>query len=138
MKYAVLWLLMSIIMTTSVSAGVTLEGTRIIFDAERLSQSVLVVNTNDYDVVVQSWVDNGDLDNQPESAIAPVITKPALFTLKTGQSQVIQLVNVNQVPIQSEQLYWLNLYELPPVQAAGVDKIVLTMQTQYKLFYRYM
>ncbi|EKO3564672.1 MULTISPECIES: fimbrial biogenesis chaperone [Vibrio] len=126
----------SLLFVNPVLSGVTMEGTRVIFDSSKLSQSVIVMNTNDYDVIVQSWVDDGNLNNKPDSAVAPVITKPALFNLKPGASQIIQLINVSQVEYEEEKLYWLNLYEIPPIDTASNDKIILTMQKQYKLFYR--
>ncbi|MGT0150280.1 fimbria/pilus periplasmic chaperone [Vibrio metschnikovii] len=38
--------------------------------------------------------------------------------------------------MKRKKLYWLNLYEIPPIDTASNDKIILTMQKQYKLFYR--
>lgn len=128
--------LIGILVINPVLAGVTMQGTRVIFDSSQLSQSVIVTNTNEYDVVVQSWVDDGNLNNKPNTAVAPVITNPALFTLKPGANQTIQLINIANVKHENEKLYWLNLYEIPPKNSVPKDKIILTMQKQYKLFYR--
>lgn len=133
---SILFGFIGLLIVNPVLAGVTMQGTRVIFDSSQLSQSVIVVNTNEYDVVVQSWVDDGNLNNKPNTAIAPVITNPALFTLKQGAAQVIQLVNISNKKHEDEKLYWLNLYEIPPKNSVTKDKIILTMQKQYKLFYR--
>lgn len=122
--------------SANVTAGITLEGTRVIFDSSKFSHSVVVKNTNAYDVIVQTWVDDGDLNNQPNNAEAPIITKPSLFNLETGESKVIELINISEREPQNEELYWLNIHEIPPVNVSDEDKLTLTMQTQYKVFYR--
>ncbi|MGT0150281.1 fimbrial biogenesis chaperone [Vibrio metschnikovii] len=94
----------SLLFVNPVLSGVTMEGTRVIFDSSKLSQSVIVMNTNDYDVIVQSWADDGNLNNKPDSAIAPVITKAGSFNLKPGASQIIQLINVSQVEYEEEKI----------------------------------
>ncbi|WP_100754181.1 fimbria/pilus periplasmic chaperone [Vibrio salilacus] len=45
-------------------------------------------------------------------------------------------LSIKRKPVTTEQLYWLNLYELPPNTNHQSDKIALIMQTQYKVFYR--
>ncbi|OOE60101.1 fimbrial biogenesis chaperone [Salinivibrio sp. IB282] len=138
--FGLLTIFASLIFSTCVFSGVALEeGTRVVFDASAASQSIHVTNTNRYSVVVQSWVDDGDLSNVPQTAEAPLITKPALFKLAPGASQVIQLINIDNQPVETERLYWLNIHELPPSLTGSetqVDKLALTMQTQYKIFYR--
>lgn len=122
--------------SANVTAGITLEGTRVIFDSSKFSHSVVVKNTNAYDVIVQTWVDDGDLNKQPNNAEAPIITKPSLFNLETGESKVIELINISEREPKNEELYWLNIHEIPPVNVSNEDKLTLTMQTQYKVFYR--
>ncbi|OOF24160.1 fimbrial biogenesis chaperone [Salinivibrio sp. IB872] len=135
-----LTLLLSLFTCQTIYAGVALEeGTRIVFSSTEQLKTIHVMNTNNYQVVVQSWVDDGNLSNTPSNADAPLITKPALFTLEPGETQGIQLINVDPQALEKERLYWLNLHELPPSLApreASLDKLALTMQTQYKVFYR--
>jgi P pilus assembly protein, chaperone PapD len=139
MKIGVIFVFLYIIISINASAGVTLKGTRVIFDASKFSHSAVVKNTNAYDVIVQTWVDDGDLGNQPNNAEAPIITKPSVFSLKKGESQVIELINISERNPEREKLYWLNIHEIPPVNNGDngeEQKLTLTMQTQYKVFYR--
>ncbi|OOE32019.1 hypothetical protein BZG05_15910 [Salinivibrio kushneri] len=136
MKLVIFFIILYTMISANVTAGITLEGTRVIFDSSKFSHSVVVKNTNAYDVIVQTWVDDGDLNNQPNNAEAPIITKPSLFNLETGESKVIELINIGAREPRNEELYWLNIYEIPPKNINNEDKLTLTMQTQYKVFYR--
>lgn len=111
--------------------------TRVIYDAAQREKSLMLNNTNAYPVVVQSWVDDGSGD--PVNAKAPFIVLPAVFRLLPGKMQAIRII-YNQEPLAKdrESMFWLNLYEIPPLTGKeGNDpRITLAMNTQIKLFFR--
>lgn len=122
-------------------AGVTAERTRVIFPQGQREVSLVLANQNDYPVMVQTWVDDGDPDSGPDEAEAPIIPLPAMFQLAAGQRQSLRLLYVGPAPPEDrESLYWLNLLEIPPNRMNGEEpdptRLTVTMRTQMKLIYR--
>ena len=133
-----IWVLLVIMCTTlSAQAGVMSASTRVIYDAAQREKSLMLNNTNTYPVIVQSWVDDGSGD--PVNAKAPFIVLPAVFRLLPGKTQAIRIIyNQERLPEDRESMFWLNLYEIPPLTGReGNDpRITLAMNTQIKLFFR--
>jgi P pilus assembly chaperone PapD len=122
-------------------AGVTAERTRVIFPQGQREVSLVLANQNDYPVMVQTWVDDGDPNSGPDEAQSPVIPLPAMFQLAAGQRQSLRLLYVGPSPAEDrESLYWLNLLEIPPNRLDGEEpdptRLTVTMRTQMKLIYR--
>lgn len=121
----------------SAYAGIMPATTRVIFDAKQREQTLMLSNTNEYPVIVQSWVDDGSGD--PINAKAPFIVTPAVFRLLPGKIQAIRIVyNQDKLPEDRESLFWLNIYEIPPVTTKNANdpRVTLAMNMQLKLFYR--
>lgn len=124
-----------------VHAGVTAERTRVIFHADQRETSLLLVNQNSYPVIVQTWIDDGDLDSTPDSAQAPIMPLPPVFRLDSGRQRSLRLLHTGQaMPEDRESLYWLNLYEIPPQPGEplpqGQSRLTVTLRTQLKVIYR--
>jgi P pilus assembly chaperone PapD len=122
-------------------AGVTAERTRVIFDEGLREASLALVNQNSYPVIVQTWVDDGDLDATPQTAQAPIMPLPPVFRLNPGQQRSLRLLYTGeQLPGDRESLYWLNIYEIPPKSkealASGESQLNVTLRTQMKVIYR--
>lgn len=122
-------------------AGVTAERTRVIFDEGRREASLALVNQNTYPVIVQTWVDDGQLESTPQTADAPIMPLPPVFRLNPGQQRSLRLLYTGQaLPGDRESLYWLNLYEIPPQSseplAEGQSRLTVTLRTQMKVIYR--
>lgn len=127
--------------STLTLAGVTAEVSRIIFNEENREQSLRLINLNDYPVIVQLWVDDGDINGTPDKAVdAPVIPLPAILKMAPKEQRNVRLVKViNNVVQDREYLQWLNIYEIPPEPSSQGDsnsKVILTMHTQMKLILR--
>lgn len=59
-------LLLTVLFVQSVEAGIMPASSRIIYRDGDRETTLMLVNTNDYPVLVQSWVDNGE--GSPEAA----------------------------------------------------------------------
>ncbi|MFB2668641.1 molecular chaperone [Shewanella xiamenensis] len=132
-----------VITPTSITAGVLAENTRIIYNLDNREQSLQIFNVNDYPVLVQLWVDDGEVEGSPEKALeSPILPLPAIFKLKKKESKSIRLVNVStDLAKDRETLYWFNIYEVPPEpnNEANIDEknvLILTTRTQMKLLLR--
>ncbi|KAG8155616.1 pili assembly chaperone [Burkholderia catarinensis] len=121
-------------------AGVTPEVSRIVFAADATEQSVQLYNLNTYPVLVQAWVDDGDIRSVPQSSDAPVVALPPIFRMAPHDQTSLRLINAGEpLPTDRESLRWLNLYEIPATPKDwGQDgqTVTVTMRTQIKLFVR--
>ncbi|MGE4801081.1 molecular chaperone [Yersinia hibernica] len=136
-------LLLLLIMTCSVPAmaSVVAEKTRILFSDGSTEESLQLVNSNDYPVAVQVWVDDGDLMATPEKAISPVLVLPPLFRLQPQAQRSLRLIlsGASKLPLDRESAFWLNVYEIPPKATTKADdesSVTLALRMQYKVFYR--
>ena len=126
-----LWMLVS-----PVQSGVMPSQSRVIFNASDRMQSLMLVNTNSYPVVVQTWADNGEGD--PDVKNIPFIILPPVFRLETGDVRGIRIVkNETSLAQDRESLFWLNIYEMPPdTRMDKENSVLVTMNTQIKIIYR--
>ncbi len=62
-------LLLTVLFVQSVEAGIMPASSRMIYRDGDREKTLMLVNTNDYPVLVQSWVDNGE--GSPEAASPP-------------------------------------------------------------------
>lgn len=132
---------LAIVAGTSAHAGVTAERTRVIFEQGKRETSLALVNQNSYPVIVQTWIDDGDLDSAPQTAQAPIMPLPPVFRLNPGQQRSLRLLHTGEkLPTDRESLYWLNLYEIPPQSneplAEGQSRLTVTLRTQMKVISR--
>ncbi|MCS3806380.1 P pilus assembly chaperone PapD [Chromobacterium alkanivorans] len=121
-------------------AGLMAESTRVVFAAGSAEQSLQLVNTNPYPVVVQAWVDGGGLESGPDTASAAVMPIPPIFRLNPQAQISLRLIATGvPLPADRESLFWLNLYEIPPRPGdlpADAQTLTVTLRTQMKLFMR--
>ncbi len=122
-------------------AGVTAERTRLVLTEGQREASLALVNQNAYPVIVQTWIDDGALDAEPDTAEAPFMPLPAVFRLEAGQQRSVRVLATGQaLPDDHESLFWLNLYEIPPQDKAelaeGQARLTVTLRTQMKVIYR--
>lgn len=121
-------------------AGVTPEVSRVVFPAGAAEQSLQVFNVNAYPVLVQAWVDEGDITAVPQQSKAPVIVLPPIFRMGPGDQTSLRLINAGgRLPDDRESSFWLNLYEIPATPkdaSANEQRVTVTMRTQIKVFLR--
>ncbi|CNE16987.1 molecular chaperone [Yersinia nurmii] len=135
-----LTMLLLFIISISADAGIVASSTRIIFLQGDRENTLMLANTNEYPVVVQSWIDDGDVDNTPDQAKAPFLPLPAVFKMQPGSIQSLRIISKgNQPTSDRESVYWLNLYEIPPKDRSNNHdnpQVAMAMNTQMKVFYR--
>lgn len=133
-----------LVLPARVYAGIVASSTRLIMTQQQPSLSVILANTNDYPIMVQTWIDDGSPDSTPEKASAPFIPLPAVFRMQPGAVQGLRVINkqderLRALPADRESVFWLNLYEIPPknpkILRADVH-VAMAMNTQMKVFYR--
>ncbi|RQH04766.1 molecular chaperone [Paraburkholderia dinghuensis] len=125
---------------TQAVAGVAPEVSRVVFSEGANEQSLHVFNVNKYPVLVQTWIDDGNVLALPQDSKAPIVALPPIFRMDPGDQMSVRLINSGaKLPEDRESLFWLNLYEIPATQKVGAsdsEKITVTMRTQIKVFVR--
>lgn len=119
-------------------AVVNLSATRVVFDKGAASASITLVNSADYPVMVQAWIDDGDPQGTPQTASSPLVVLPPIFRLAPLEQRTIRLLTSGKgLPKDRESLFWLNVYEIPPNQpAVDSEKLLLAFRTQLKVLWR--
>jgi P pilus assembly chaperone PapD len=91
-------------------------------------------------VLVQAWVDDGDVTAVPQQSKGPVMVLPPIFRMASGEQTNLRLINAGKaLPADRKSVFWLNLYENPATpKNAPVDEqtVTVTMRTQIKVFLR--
>lgn len=122
-------------------SGVIPERSRIVFNGKNTTQSSVLVNTNEYPVVVQLWVDDGKFNKSPALTPSPFVITPVMSRMdpkKINSAKIIYSGDGMVMPQDRESLFWLNIFEVPPVnkKPGSENEIALSMLTQIKLIYR--
>ncbi|CAI0793135.1 fimbrial biogenesis chaperone [Serratia marcescens] len=121
-------------------AGIIASATRVIFREGDTEKTLMLLNTNGYPIVAQTWVDNGDVNAAPELSRAPFVTLPSVFALPPAALKGLRILFAGAaLPTDRESVFWLNLYEIPPSQPTTpplASRVTLAMNTQMKIFYR--
>lgn len=126
---------------TSLSAwsSVVITGTRVIYPAGQKEVTVKLSNAGTSPVLVQSWIDNGDVNAKPENISVPFILTPPINRIEPGKGQTLRLSYTGApLPANKESVYWLNVLEVPAKAKAQAAENYLQMafRSRIKLFYR--
>lgn len=93
------------------SAGITLDGTRVIFSAPSKETSMVVKNQGTDDIMVQSWVES---NTRLQTADVPFAITPPLVRLGGQKQQVLRILYQGQgLPTDKESVFWLAVQEIP-------------------------
>ncbi|UAN44792.1 fimbria/pilus periplasmic chaperone [Serratia sp. JSRIV001] len=114
--------------------GVTVGGTRLIYNGGKKEASLSVTNTDINPYLIQSWAEtqNGGAEK------APFIITPPLFRLDGNQQNLLRIVRTGgSLPEDRESLYWLNIKSIPAgSKKEGANTLQIAVKTRIKLLYR--
>jgi len=116
-------------------AALILDQNRVIYPAGQNSVAIVKIeNPTDTDYLIQSYVE--DINGKVQDDI---FAEPPLAKIKAGHKVALRLTTINSALAQkqNEQLYWLNVTEIPR-QEKGAESTHLSviMRTRIKVFYR--
>ncbi|MGL5389645.1 MAG: fimbrial biogenesis chaperone [Serratia sp. (in: enterobacteria)] len=116
------------------TGGVTVGGTRLIYNGGKKEASLSVTNTDINPYLIQSWAEtqNGGAEK------APFIVTPPLFRLDGNQQNLLRIVRTGgSLPEDRESLYWLNIKSIPAgSKKEGANTLQIAVKTRIKLIYR--
>ncbi|BCX68052.1 fimbrial biogenesis chaperone [Pseudomonas izuensis] len=115
-------------------AALTIGATRVVFDSDKRSTSVIVANPSNRPFAVQTWVNTASDD---DTTAVPFIPSPPLFRLNPGKEQQVQINGLpNKLPPDRESLFYFNVQEIPQAEANDGNVLNIALRTRIKLFYR--
>lgn len=118
-------------MSLSSHAGITLSGTRLIFNGNKNEAVMTVTNPDKTSYLIQSWV---SLDDKKSSEF---IVTPPLFRMDGNSSNALRIVLAkDNLPQDRESLFWLNVKAIPPSDPNAKDALLIALNTKIKLIYR--
>lgn len=127
-----------IIIPTWANAAVVISGTRVIYNENEKEVTLKVSNEGTVPVLIQNWIDTGDIDAAPETIQVPFVLTPPVFRVEPTKSQTLRIGYTGGVslPKDKETIYWLNVLEIPPNATGEENKLQIAYRSRIKLFYR--
>ncbi|WP_145600858.1 fimbrial biogenesis chaperone [Yersinia frederiksenii] len=123
----------------SVQASVVISGTRVIYPENQKEVTVKVTNMGSGPVVLQSWIDNGDVNARPETLKVPFVLTPPINRVEPNKSQTLRISYTGTtLPKDRESVFWLNVLEIPAKADTNSKQNYLQMayRSRIKLFFR--
>ncbi|NTY34964.1 fimbrial biogenesis chaperone [Burkholderia diffusa] len=112
-------------------AGISLNGTRVVYTAQSKEASVLVRNSSKQDVMIQSWLESDDRKSDLPFAITPSLSR-----LGAEKQQTLRIFYAGQgLPTDRESVFWLSVQEIPQ-KPDGENTLQVAVRQRIKLFYR--
>ncbi|MFC6299107.1 fimbria/pilus periplasmic chaperone [Pseudomonas sp. CCM 7893] len=132
-------LVVGITLTIPAQASIVLDNTRVVYEEKDREVTVKLNNSGSHPVVVQSWLDDGDVKKDPGLIKTPFMLMPPMTRVDPGKGQTLRLMYIGEsLPNDHESLYYLNILEIPPKFSETEDSAYLqvALRTRIKVFYR--
>ncbi|MGL6116699.1 fimbria/pilus periplasmic chaperone [Plesiomonas sp.] len=127
--------LAAIMTVTSAHAAVSIDRTRVIFDAKNSAMGITLNNNSDKDpYLAQSWIE----DDKGNKSVDQIVVLPPLQRIEPKSKAQIKfqaLPGAIQLPQDRESVFYLNVREIPP-KTKKQNSLQIALQTKIKLFYR--
>ena len=135
-----LFILPCFIFASHAMANIVITGTRVIYPSDEKEISVKIANKGTGPVLIQAWMDNGDVNASPDSIHVPFVITPPMNRIDSQKGQTLRVSAIGNGNGSSdrETLYWFNVLEIPPANLKGgdVNKLQVAFRTRIKFFYR--
>lgn len=100
-------------------AALSLSGTRVVFDSDKRSVSLIIANPSENIFAVQTWVNTAADDT---TTAVPFMPSPTLFRLNPGKEQQVQINALpNTLPTDRESLFYFNVQEIPQADTSHAN-----------------
>lgn len=120
-------------------ANIVINGTRVIYPEKNKEVVVQLINNGDAPALVQSWIDDGDMNSTPETANVPFLLSPPVIKVNANNGQQLRIKKLAaNLPRDRESVFYLNILDIPPTpeHLQNVNTVQLAIKSRIKLFYR--
>ncbi len=132
-------LLLALFASATAQASVVIDSTRIVYPQNDKEVTLRLESKNHAPVLIQTWLDSGDVHSTPAQATAPFVITPPIVRMEPGKQQVLRLAYTGEaLPSNQESLFWFNLLEVPS-RSQGVphdDQLQFAFRSRIKVFFR--
>lgn len=126
-------------MLNNAFANVIINGTRIIYPENNREVVVQLINNGSDSALIQSWIDDGDINSTPENSRAPFLLSPPVVKVSGGSGQQLRIKKLTaSLPADRESVFYLNVLDIPPMpeNMQGMNTVQLAVKSRIKLFFR--
>lgn len=118
-------------------AALSVVGTRFIYPGDARALTIVARNGGAAPILVQSWLDVGDANADPDHLRVPFVVSPPLARLDPAQSLAIRVQSIGgDLPVDRESCFWINLLEVPPAAPASDNTLRIAYRLRLKFLYR--
>ncbi|MCK7319188.1 fimbrial biogenesis chaperone [Enterobacter cloacae] len=120
-------------------ANIVINGTRVLYPENNKEVIVQLINTGDAPALVQSWIDDGDINSTPETANVPFLLSPPVVKVSEHNGQQLRIKKLPaNLPGDSESVFFLNVLDIPPKpeNIQNQNTVQLAIKSRIKMFYR--
>lgn len=131
--------LLSGLLCAQAEASIVMNNTRVIYNAAAREVTIPIKNRSSSPVLVQTWLDNGDVNADPTTQQTPFVIVPPITRVDGDSAKTLRLlaVNVAVLPADRESVLWLNVLDVPvKLPAKEKNRLQIALQSRVKLFYR--
>lgn len=121
--------------------SVVVNGTRVIYPANKKEITVTLTNQNASPVLIQNWIDNGNPDKDASVKNIPFILTPPINRVDASKGQTLRISYLGNpaLPQDRESAFWLNILEVPAKAKNNTEeqsRLNIAFRTRIKIFYR--
>lgn len=124
----------------SVSASVTLVGTRVIYPGDAKFVNLQFRSPDAVPSIMEVWTSLNDTpDSSSQNADAPFVPTPQVFRIEPKKGQTVKLTYTGaNLPQDRESVFYLNFVQLPAMkkETQSKNKLLVTYKSTVKVFYR--
>jgi len=122
----------------SAQAGVTVGGTRVIYDGSKREGTLSVRNPDKRAFLIQAWIDsNGPEGQEKNTPKPPFVLTPPLYRLDPNAENIMRIIRTGgSMPEDRESVFWVNVKSIPSMPETSKNVLQIAVKTRIKLFYR--
>src|SRR5471032_3162880 len=130
-RYAVL--MVALFGCSQAMSSVVITGTRVVYPADKKEITVKINNEGSNPVLVQSWVDQGDVDSTPSNSSAPFVISPPVSRVDADKGQSLRLMFTGTaLASDKESVFWLNVLEIPVKTTSDQNVLQMAFRSRIK------
>ncbi|KAF1004501.1 MAG: putative fimbrial chaperone YadV [Pseudomonas sp.] len=131
------WLFWVMLWPACSEAALSVVGTRFIYPSDGQPLSIHIANRGDQPILVQGWLDRGDMQVAPSDIQVPFVLAPPLLRLDPREKHALQLRYTGEfLPADRESLFWINLLEVSAQENRSGNRLHLNYRLRMKLLFR--
>lgn len=117
-------------------AALYVVGTRFVYPGDAHAITLLARNGGEAPILVQAWLDDGDVNADPSRLRLPFLVTSPLMRVEPAQPLSIRVQAVGELASDRESRFWINLLEVPPAAGAGDHTLRIAYRLRMKVLYR--